>query len=498
MKIGSNNEILKSTCIGVLALAALICWLQFQPRLPNSEPKEAIGRPLFENFSDPSQMRKIEFVGIDPASGETRRLTLVRNENDAQWRLPDMSNFPAENADRLAKVVAPLTQLVALDVIDEPVRDKDSSAIDKFHRECGLLSPSKFIPDLDGKAEAKKTDEESQEEKNLARGSATSVKIEGESGETLVDLLIGDRLPESAATRDARYVRFPNDDVVYTVDFSGDSTQEVGTTEFTEFPARVSYEPIDWIDRDLLRISRWDVLFLTTRDYAFNLTKQDDQTFARNDFNQVGIEVFRQTPENSLSRVWSLARRFDYSAESASWQEASNVDPESAQNDVLNETADALGRLKIVDVRKKPDALVALFHEGRVGAELTTQLETLGEFGFATLDYDPLDPKRVEPFLVGEGGTVEIATREGVKITLVFGKKFDDKRACLAYASFDRKSLEESTEDETELVFLATDAEKKAVVKNDRFAEWFYFIAEEDYQSVRFRSAQTLKVPDAQ
>jgi len=493
MKIGSNNELLKSTFIGVLALASLVCWLKFQPRLPNSAPKEAIGRALFENFTDPSQMRKIEFVGIDPSSGETRRLTLVRNENDSQWRLPDMSNFPAENAERLAKVVAPLTQLTALDVIDEPVREKDSSEIEKFHRECGLLSPNKFIPDLDGKADAKESDEAPKLERNLAKGSATSVKIEGESGETLVDLLVGDRLPESAATRDDRYARFPNDDVVYTVDFSGDSTQEVGTTEFTEYPERISFEPIDWIDRDLLRISRWDVLFLTTRDYAFNLTKQENQSFARDDFNQVGIATFRQSPENSLSRVWALARRFDYSKESASWQEASEVDPESAQNDVLNETTDALGSLKIVDVRKKPDELVALFREGRVGTDLTTQLETLGEFGFTTQDYDPLDPQRVEPFLIGEGGTIEIITREGVKIALVFGKKFDDKRACLAYASFDRKALEESAEDETEVAFLAPDAEKKAVVKNERFAEWFYFIAENDYQNVRFRSSQTLK-----
>ena len=173
MKVGSNCEIIKSTCIGVLALAALICWLKFQPRFPNSEPKEAIGRALFESFTDPEQMRKIEFVGIDPKSGETRKLTLVRNENETQWRLPDLSNFPAENAERLAKVVAPLTQLTALDVIDEPVREKDSSEIEKFHRECGLLNPNKFIPNLDENNESESPNEESKQERNLAQGSAT-------------------------------------------------------------------------------------------------------------------------------------------------------------------------------------------------------------------------------------------------------------------------------------------------------------------------------------
>ena len=106
---------------------------------------------------------------------------------------------------------------------------------------------------------------------------------------------------------------------------------------------------------------------------------------------------------------------------------------------------------------------------------------------------DPLEPEKIVPTLVGEGGTLELKLKEGVKIVLVFGLKFEDKRVCLAQASFDRKILEENAEDETEVAFLESDGEKKAKLKNNRFADWFYLISEEEYQKIRFRMSETVK-----
>ena len=487
MTNSSKHEVLKSALIGLVALGALVLWLKFQPRLPDVKPQEKIGQKLFEKFNDMEQMTKIEFVGVDPATGETRSLALTRSGDE--WVLPSMSNFPAGNSRRLAKVVAPLMQLSILSAIDSKDASANARQITTLHQECGLLNPVNFVPSVAPRGEDTPADAE--EAPNLAQGAALAITIEGESGEKLVDLLVGARAPESSATRDARFVRLPNEDAVYTVDFTGDSTQEEGTTEFTEFPNRISFNPIDWIDPDLLMISRWDVLFLTSRDYQFNVGTKESG-FAVENFASPGAAVFRQTPENSLSRVWSLTRRVDRSADGG-WQEVQTVDPESANNEALNDAADALGALKIVDVRQKPEALATIFMNGAHGSQLATQPESLADFGFATLDRDPLDPAQIEPMLGGEGGAIDLVMKNGIKITLVFGRKFDDKRACLATSFFDKEALAQAAEDESEIALLAPEAQRKAALKNERFAKWFYLIEEESYQKIKFRMKDVLK-----
>ena len=473
----SKSEAIKSALIGLAALVALIAWLKFQPRLPDMEPQEKIGKILLDRFSDISAAAQIEFVCVDPSSGEPKSLRLSR-EKDA-WTIPSMLNYPAENPERLAKVLSPLTQLVVLDTL-KASNSSNSKEIDELHRECGLLNPSNFIPNYS-----------EENESNLAFGSALAIKIDDESGERLVDLLVGTRAPQTSETRDARFVRFANDDVVYVVDFSVDSTQEVGTTEFTEYPDRISFEPVDWINPDLLRISRWNIKLLTVMDYGLSFQKHEGEapTF---EFNAKGVAVFKQTPDNSLSRVWSLFRRVDY-ATGGSWNELTAVNEESAQNDALNETADALARLRIETVRRKPDALRALFKSGNIGSALTSYSETLADLGFATYDRDPLDAQNIEPILVGEGGAIEATMKSGEKLSLIFGRKFDNMRICVVTAQFDKQALINNAKDEAEVAFYATDGEKESQKDADRFADWFYFVTEDAYETLRFRFSDVLK-----
>lgn len=488
-------EIWKSALIGVVALLTLVCWLQFQPLLPDVKPKEKIGHKLLENFVTPSQMTRIEFSRIDSTSGKLCRLVLVKDRET--WRLPALFNFPAENAEQVAKIVAPLIQLSILDVVDESVAKVNISKIEQFHRECGLLNPSQidenfetFSLPLKSPKDVKVTTTSNTFSPNISNGVALHVKIEGENGEILVNLLIGNRLPESSTTRDTRFVRFLNDDVVYTVDFSGDTTQGNGSTEIMEFTDRISFNPIDWVDRDLLRISRWDVLYLIIRDYTFSLVQSTatDSEIQKANVHQGGTAVFKQNSENVLSRVWSLAKFFTY--EGSVLSEKVDESPESTNNNVLNAIIDVLSSLKIVDVRRKTDVLVSLFRNGQFGSELVSQSSILGNFGFNFFDYDPLDPDKIAPQLAGEGGTYELVAKNGVHIILVFGKKIDDKRVCLVYALFDSDVLKESVTDDSEVNFLEQDSVKKVELKNKRFSEWFYLVSEVDYQKIRFNLSE--------
>ena len=206
-----TGEVWKSALIGTLALVALICWLVFQPRLPDVKPKEKIGQKLLESFDDPGEMTRVEFTRINPSTGELQQLVLVRDGD--VWRLPSMTNFPAENAEQVAKVVAPLVQLLVLDVVAETIDSSNAAKTDRFHRECGLLNPNNFDPDLEFVSKLNDEDSEGVETApDLAHGSALAVKINGADGEPLVDLLIGERVPESSATRDNRFVRFSTSD----------------------------------------------------------------------------------------------------------------------------------------------------------------------------------------------------------------------------------------------------------------------------------------------
>ena len=483
MTLTRNHEVLKSLFIGLAALTALVLWLALQPRLPDQTPREKVGKKLFDSFNDLSKMTKIEFRGIDPETGKLRELILIKDGQE--WRLPSTSNFPAENADRLSKVVAPLTQLSILDVVDETTKTLDSRKISDFHRECGLVNPANYDLELS-------LDDNLNKQETNADTAALHVKIEGGGGETLFDLLIGKRAPESSITRDVRFVRLPNEEVVYTADFEGDSTQETSAAEFAEYPARISFQPIDWIDRDLLRISRWDVLYLTVRDYCFSIQRNENEIKV-SDYQTSGIAVFKQTPENSISRVWTLDRKLIQNAAGGWKEETENLDSESVNNESLNVLADQLAKLSIVDVRKKPTAIAELFSAGRVGTQLAPLVGPLSDFGFALIDHDPLAPERIEPMLVGEGGTIELTMKTGVKISLLFGGKIGEKRAVLAYAFYSRDALAASSEDNSEIEFLEPEAKQKATLKNNRFADWFYLIDETDYEKLHFKISDTLK-----
>lgn len=479
----SNHELLKSILIGILAFIALICWLEFQPKLPDQTPEEKIGKKVLEGFDDPSKMTELEFVAVDSITGKLNRLSLLRD--GSQWKLPSASGFPADNSERLAKVVAPLLQLTVLDVVDETSKKSNEAKAMNLLRECGLLSPEnyEFEAPLNGSGDDSKT---GASEKNLAIGVALEVKIKLESGE-FYDLLVGNRVPGSASTRDDRFIRFPNEEVVFTSDFVGNSIQETTSAELYEYPERVSFHPLDWADCDLLRISRWDILYLTTRD-----------TISRTETNKREVALapilatFKQNPENSSSRIWTLVQKSTWGQE-GKWLEDENVNEESANSEALNLKTDALVKLNIADVRRKPDALVALFRSSDVGSSLVNYEKPLAEFGFSFESQDPLHPEKIEPSLTGDGGALEIVTKTGIKINLVFGKNFDDLRAVLAYASFSKDALAEATEDEAEIEFLEQESRRKAELKNKRFADWFYMIRESDYQKLRLNPEEVLE-----
>ena len=474
----SQKELLKSLTLGLVALIALMCWINFHPRQQSNTSEDQIGRKLLEGLDNLEKITQIQLIRIEAETGQKQEL-LIRKEG-SDWILPSFSGFSAENSKKLTEILTPLLQLTILDIVRPPVSTEDSKGIRNFHSECGVLSPGdeqfEYISPKDSSTGGS--------------GAGLEVILEGEDHRILLDLLIGNRAPESSYSRDARFVRFPQEDYVYVVDFIGESTQETVTAGVIEYTDRVSFSPTDYVDPDLLRISRWDILNMTMKDYTLAVQNVDDNVVYKNLIFH-DVLVFKQTPDNPSSKIWSLQERYTQTS-NAGWQQLANVDPSSANNTILNETADLIGKLKFVDVSRKPLPLAKLFSSEKWGTELTTQSSLLSEFGFCLLESDPVDPSRIEPILGGEGGSIELTTRSGLKIVLVFGREQDNKRAVIAYAKYSREALSATLDSEEELTFLESEAREKAAIKNARFSNWFYLIDEQDFQKIRFRVQDVL------
>ncbi len=474
----SQKEFLKSLTLGLIALVALICWIGFHPHQHSNTSEDQIGKKLSEGLNDLENVTQIQLIRIEPETG--KKQDLIIKKEGTEWILPSFSGFAAENAKKLAEILTPLLQLTVLDTVRPPVSTEDSKGIKNFHSECGVLNPSDDEFDYASARDSSIS----------ASGTALEVILEGEGHRILLDLLVGKRAPESSYNRDARFVRFPSEDFVYVVDFLGESTQEAATSSVIEYTNRVSFSPMDYVDSDLLRISRWDILYMTMKDYTLTVQNTDDNVSYKDQVFHDFL-VFKQTPDNPSSKIWSLRERYTLTSD-GSWRQIADVDPTLANNTILNETADLIGKLRFADVSRKPLPLAQLFRTEKWGTELTTQSSLLSDFGFCLLESDPVDPNRIEPILGGEGGSIELTTRSGLKIVLVFGGKQENKRAVIAYASYNREALNSTTDSEAELSFLESEAREKAAIKNTRFSNWVYLVDEQDFQKIRFRVQDVL------
>jgi len=466
-----KKENIKSLIIGLTALICLALWLTLQPKRPEINPKMKVGHDLFENFTDPSVMQELSITRCNE-NGEPETLRLVKQ--NGIWLIPSFWNYPAENAEQMASVVSPLLHLTVLEVADEMSDLTNEKEIQTFLSDCGVLDPVT--------------------ENDSGKSVGIAVRIVSDDGTVPVHMIVGNRVEESSAVRDVRYVRIPEQNTVYTVDFSMKSQEEASVHDNQTMPERLSVRPLDWVNRDLLRISRWNIRELAVHQYAWRSetsTAESDESTAETataatDSPRLIPDIFcryKQDRTNSLSRVWSLQ---EFRTANGRKYESREVDPENADNAILNDAADLLGHLQIESVLRKPDFLTQLLQNGRSLRELSGQTESFEKYGFHLADYDVLHPDQTEPVLAGDGGELRLTMDDGVTFSLVFGKADSGIRSLWITAVFDETTLpaKESLVSPAEYDVLLSEGQEKARVQATRTAPWFYLIKEEDYQKL--------------
>ena len=356
---------------GGAALLAAGLWFQVQPKLRYREPDSdaAATKVLFPELADAGKAASLEIVSFDEDTATLIPFKVVKA--GGVWVLPAQQNYPADARDQLAAA--------ATELIDRPVLDVVSSSPGD-HEIYGVIEP------------------DAEKVQVGATGVGQLVEIRDASGNKLARLIIGkeDKRPGGAAGaggRTLRFVRKAGQDPVYRV--------EIDTSKFTTTFG-------DWIEKDLLKLSPWDVRRVTIDDStcSFEVDSRSGGLAVSQD-RKSRIELAYDDREAK----WSLVKMEVFSPKGEPEEKPLDEGEELASTR-LNDLRNALGDLTIVDVVRKPAGLSADLRAQEAFTGDQEAVLSLAQRGFF-------------PFQSGEvlssSGETVVGMKDGVEYLLRFG-----------------------------------------------------------------------------
>ena len=347
--------------LGILLLGSAV-----QPRFKSSKVEPEEQRVLFPELSDASKAASLEIVSYDDELSTLHPFKVL--QSGGVWVLPAHQNYPADAKEQLAAAATALVDLKMLDVVSKSPGD---------HETYGVIEPDpeKIKPGMTGVGQL--------------------IEIRDGSGSKLARLIVGKedkrRVGADASGRTLRFVRKAGQDPVYRV--------EVDTSKFT-----TSFD--DWIEKDLLKLSPWDVRRLGLEDYSLVAVESN---------GRVGVQLDRKyrvdLAYDDKDAKWSLVKLEAFSKEGEP-KEEKLADGEELASGKLNDLRNALGDLKIVDVARKPSGL-----SGELKAEesFTNDREAV-----TSMQQRGFLPLKTGEILSTDGETI-VGMKDGVEYVLRFG-----------------------------------------------------------------------------
>jgi len=367
---GGQSSATKTTLLYlVVGFGLLVVGWAVQPRFQARQVTAEMQEVLFPKLEDVAQAGSLEIVSYNEELAELSPFKVIKT--GGVWVLPAHDNYPADAREHLAAAATELIDMKALDVVSTSPAD---------HETFGVIEPDPQ------KIEAGMT------------GVGKLVEIRDEAGATLARLVVGkeDRQPAGAAggTRILRFVRKAGQDPVYRV--------EIDTSKFT-----TRFD--DWIEKDLLKLSPWDVRTVLLDDYGLAAVQSNGRLM---------VEQQRKSRirlgYNDQDAEWALESLevFDPENPSAEPQLVELAEGEELASAALNDLRNALGDLKIIDVARKP-------------AGLTADLEAEASFldddeAVASMQQRGFLPLASGEILSTDGETV-VGMKDGVEYVLRFG-----------------------------------------------------------------------------
>jgi len=356
------------TFVGVGAALLLAGWL-VQPRFRTAKIEPESARVLFPELSDASKAGSLSIVSYDDELATLKPFKVV--QSDGVWVLPSHDNYPADAKEQLAAAATELVDRPILDIVSTSPGD---------HETYGVIEPDpeKIQPGMTGVGRL--------------------VEIRDAAGNRLARLVIGKEdkrrgAGDASGSRPLRFVRKAGQDPVYRV--------ELDTSKFT-----TKFD--DWIEKDLLRLSPWDVRRVTIDDStcSFGVDEASGRLRVSQD-RRARIDV----AYDDKSAKWSLVRLEGFGEDNKP-REEQLADDEELASAKLNDLRTALGDLKIVDVARKPAGL-----SGDLKAEESFTGDREAVASLAQRGFFPFQSGEI---LSSNGETV-VGMKDGVEYLLRFG-----------------------------------------------------------------------------
>lgn len=347
-------------------VAMLLLGAAVQPRFKSVKVEPEEQRVLFPELSDAAKAASLEIVSYDDELSTLHPFKVI--QSGGVWVLPAHQNYPADAKEQLAAAATALVDLKKLDVVSGSPGD---------HETYGVIEPDpeKIKPGMTGVGQL--------------------VEIRDSSGNKLARLIVGKEdkrlVGGDASGQTLRFVRKAGQDPVYRV--------EIDTSKFT-----TKFD--DWIEKDLLKLSPWDVRRLGLEDYALVAVESN---------GRVGVQLDRKyrvdLAYDDKDAKWSLVRLEAFS-EDGEPKEESLTEGEELAAGKLNDLRNALGDLKIVDVARKPSGLSAELKAEESFINDREAVTSMQQKGFL--------PLKTGEILSTDGETI-VGMKNGVEYVLRFG-----------------------------------------------------------------------------
>ena len=361
--------------VGVAVVAAFTAWLSQRETEVRNGGVPPTGAELFPDFKDPLAAKSLEVVTFDEATASVPRPFRVALEN-GRWVMTSHQNYPADAENQMRDAAAGLIDIKGLDVASDVAND---------HETYGVVEPDT--------AKLKVGD----------KGVGTLVAVQDAKGNDLMRLVVG---KEVDGRPGQRFVRKPAEERVYVAKFSLDKL----STDFDK-----------WIEKDLLKLSPFDVSKVTLKDYSLFPTANGQQAYLpRMDANL--------TYDSAATNQWTLDKMVVYTREGEP-KETPLSDQEELNKQKLDDLRNGLDDLKIINVARKPEALGKLLKEGLENVD-AQELDSLASFGFV-----PARGPDGKFDVFASSGELIVDMKDGVRYVLRFGKVAGTEQASASKSS---------------------------------------------------------------
>jgi hypothetical protein len=362
------NENVKTLTLVAVAAGVVVLAIVTRPSLPGGSQESLTNQSLYKDFTDPLAVTNLEITEYDEGRGEVLpfQVAQVQHKGKALWSIPSHDDYPADAKDQVASAAGGLMGLKVIEMVSDNQGDQ---------REYGVIDP-------DPKAlKAGQT------------GVGERVVMKDKDGKTLLALVIGKEVKDRPGLR---YVRKVGESPIYVVEAKTDKL----STKFE-----------NWIERNLLQISSFDIKQVEVRDHSVDVMR--GALYQRGDtaveYNDSGEPKWKLIEDKKFA---PLKDRPD----EGQWVPVKLAPDQELNSAKLDELKTALDDLKIVDVSRKPAGLSTDLKAAADFKNHRDSVESLAQKGFFAAE---LTKGQTELF--SNEGEIRVTMKDGVEYVLRFG-----------------------------------------------------------------------------